>query len=1348
VAVAGRPTIFISYKRGHEASLALIAQLEAALLEDYQVLRDVNLEVGEPWSDELWGWLMGCSGAIALISDEAAESDWCRREWSVLAARASQAALRVVPVHVGPVGPRANILDHLQAVPDGQEVDRVVERLRDLPATPMRAVDYLAAHTAWLRRLYNDAPALGREPFSLADVYVDTECGTTTWEMLSSDRTIDPFAEETGGRTDLLETVLEHIGKPEFRDLIVVQGPAGSGKSAFTLRLANRLADEGLVPILVRFRDLRVSTYDDIDELLKDALRVAPIEEHPPVPEESLLSSHQLAKTVRFREAEICSTVVILDGWDEVALTGTTRFKNQMERWLPRLRERFTARSGPPVRLVLTGRPSPIVDSSTVLRKPTPVLTVRPLRPHQLRRYAELISGKLTSEHEWTLDLDRCESAFQSYEAWFTHRDLASTDVLGSPLLALLAFRTLAGLPHGTDDLFAQPTALYKALIDITVESAGKGEPVPLEGTVHRGGRSLRRLLQRVATVITANGSESVSFDELRLRLEDDGALEEWAAEATSDSTLYELVVNFYFKSHAELGCEFLHKSFREYLYAEAVIAALEELSVGQAGTHGPPQRGVGDFQPGTSHHLASRTLARLLAPRWLTLEVRTHLFWLIDAAIDADPRRWIWVRDLLCDVYTWWAGRAHLQMHAERVRGRQQWSRPAIVEMLEDALPVEDHSVITSRSTTRVDAILGQALLQLTAHVHARLTDYPTTGDRLHQSVRRGSVRFRPFLESAHTLVARMTSSDSPQGIGLTSAYLAGTDLGAADLQGADLAGANLGGAALELAAAAGTSFEGASLRGANLTNANLGGASLLSADLVDADLRSANLEGADLRGANLEGAELCGVNLVRSDLTQAYLVSANLEGVDIGAACLVRADARNACLGHADLRGAQLGGADLRAANLEGTDLRGAQLGGANLRGANLRGADLGRADLRGAQLGGADLRGANLEGTDLGGANLRGADLGGTQLGRPTGAVPTSGRPTPLRHTSLGYQRILHLADLHLGSSRAADGEQGFLEDLQMWSAHNREREEQAQLLVITGDLVSREGIAEHGRTEVWARARKFLEAMQTTLDLTNDQVLVVPGSHDLDLSAASPDAVLQMWNRAAAAYPRPRLGANGRFETYRCRTEGSIDGLAVTLVLLSSPCYVGDINAGAGERDQHDQHVQRLEALLPDVDNVLRQRITDTLRTARGRLDIAAIGPRQRRQLLELGPKEPSEVRIAVLHHQLLPDPTMGIAALETVVDAGETVDALAHAGFDLVLSGHSRHRHITTWTGGPGHQPLHLYTGHGLSDAGRTPPGVSLIDLWAPTDPLLATIRFLERDLTERQDLRLDIERAG
>ena len=67
-----------------------------------------------------------------------------------------------------------------------------------------------------------------------------------------------------------------------------------------------------------------------------------------------------------------------------------------------------------------------------------------------------------------------------------------------------------------------------------------------------------------------------------------------------------------------ELGCEFLHKSFREYLFAEAIVMQLEELA-GQndRGSLDPPRLPYWkDFEQGSLWYRASRLLSKLLAPQ------------------------------------------------------------------------------------------------------------------------------------------------------------------------------------------------------------------------------------------------------------------------------------------------------------------------------------------------------------------------------------------------------------------------------------------------------------------------------------------------------------------------------------------------------------------------------------------------------------------------------------------------------------------------------------------------------------------------------------------------------------
>ena len=76
-------SVFVSYKRDHPASEALVDQIEKQLAGTFSVLRDQGIPVGARWSKELYGWLLECRAAIVIISKEANASDWCRREWGV-----------------------------------------------------------------------------------------------------------------------------------------------------------------------------------------------------------------------------------------------------------------------------------------------------------------------------------------------------------------------------------------------------------------------------------------------------------------------------------------------------------------------------------------------------------------------------------------------------------------------------------------------------------------------------------------------------------------------------------------------------------------------------------------------------------------------------------------------------------------------------------------------------------------------------------------------------------------------------------------------------------------------------------------------------------------------------------------------------------------------------------------------------------------------------------------------------------------------------------------------------------------------------------------------------------------
>jgi hypothetical protein len=161
-----------------------------------------------------------------------------------------------------------------------ERFDPFTQRI-ELDTAEELSYDAILSHINHQRWLFEEAPVFRKEPFALADVYVDSECGSLSWGEIQAgadaceidparrQNLVDPFSEGHGGRYSLLETVLALMGDSSFTEAIVIQGVAGSGKSSFTLKLCSTLEKEGLYPIRVRLRDL------PLDRHITDALSKA-----------------------------------------------------------------------------------------------------------------------------------------------------------------------------------------------------------------------------------------------------------------------------------------------------------------------------------------------------------------------------------------------------------------------------------------------------------------------------------------------------------------------------------------------------------------------------------------------------------------------------------------------------------------------------------------------------------------------------------------------------------------------------------------------------------------------------------------------------------------------------------------------------------------------------------------------------------------------------------------------------------------------------------------------------------------------------------------------------------------
>jgi uncharacterized protein YjbI with pentapeptide repeats len=909
-----------------------------------------------------------------------------------------------------------------------------------------RARDALLRHADYQRWLFEEKSVLGREPFALKHVYVETDCGKLPWGTIDEARErarleargreslLDPFQEQHGGRQPLIETILSLIAGSTFTEAIVVQGTAGAGKSSMTLRLCYELVRQGLRPIRIELKDLDTRESTPVAEALPSAVRLTDKDRDPDADalyfgKGLFLGKRIFDEHVLFRGTKICPYVLILDGWDEISISASRGYQQQVDRMLADVRQEFLERRAFPVRVILTGRPTDAVEKSRFLYQKTEILTVRPLTPEQLRTFVDQLKEALVQRpvpverpDAWTLGkIERHPEIFDRYRADYEAAKEYGTGrlgVLGLPLLAHLAFRLMAEWPGDSPlQLLDETTVLYRSLVDLVIQGGKpQGAAISHESGAHISGSELRALLRGTAEAMTALGRESIAYDELALRLDWEAArIQELVERLDKEQILSRLMISFFFKGgYKELGCEFSHKSFREYLFAEAIVERLKEygrLVKGPLPERNAEKEYWKDFDPQDPRYALSRALGEPLGLSWIMPEVGRHLSrlleWEIARAAGQDPYPvvgeptpglgldgWRSIRDALADLWDWWGEGVHLRWQPSSKKGYSElnWVTPYAVEIAQADRPrvraAGDPLPIPTRIVT-IDAHLGDGLFRLAADVHWELAcregwldpeqsepDASVPSTTLRKTTSESDRDPRRY-QSSFTRGESTWVLFSPSGINIyyfnryvyrinSAGYRPFSDFpGASRLRGAVLRGADLSRANLSRA-----NLSRAVLIQANLSRTDLSRAVLIQADLIQADLIQADLSGAVLSRADLRGAVLRGADLSRADLSRAVLIQADLSGADLRQAILF-----GASLSGADLSGAILGGADLSKADLSRADLRGADLSDADLSEANLSEASLSGADLSRANLSDAKVSKQQLDSAHTGGA--RGLD-----------------------------------------------------------------------------------------------------------------------------------------------------------------------------------------------------------------------------------------------------------------------------------------------------------------------------------------------------------------------------------
>jgi hypothetical protein len=740
--------------------------------------------------------------------------------------------------------------------------------------------DALQSHGREISSGYFEKSVWGQHGLTLDKSYVDLECGSLTWgDITESVRKgegfeLDPFDERSAPRTDLLEATLHWLQNDRPAEFLVIQGSPGAGKSSFTIRLAVKLVEQGYQPIRVRLRDLGMGS-DPIAEIAKNILKVDP------------------AALEYALEHDQARAVLILDGWDELTLVPNQNLIDRVGTFLESIRSVVLVRWQGRVPVILTGRPTKAVTTARNMTQNTRILTIYRFSPDQLRDYLFKLDSiyRTVSNASPAIDiiLRRYEDDWRLSQG-VPPSDLAGTiDVIGWPLLAHVAYRLMMGCESSRQtSLIGDQTMLLRCLTEYyCIHSRNPSdEPAGTEVRSRLQPHELRSLVQETAIALTVKGKECISRDEFRREMES------WLSPSDADRTvkLAEAVdpdiflINYLFKSGGEYhGCEFIHKSLREFSFAEAVVDNLKSLAV--------PSNTKGRYQ---ERDLITEARLAITSRQWLSREIWDHIerqisweiyrespefddptvFRRCEQALGIDA--WCRIRDSLVQLWHNW------MLFNTKLLSPNSDSR--LDELLTGVRTI-DRAV--------ADARFGAALFRLCAMLHGvlavsmmearglmnyqknmweelgvavtvgshqtRLDKTPDPGLRFFSPCK-GEEELEP--SSLKAAMARINAhyfhleKELPERCDLTFLVLIGASLERFSFRFCNLSYSN---------------FSESNLSGADLTGADLSGAWLSKTNLTRANLSMAELRLVSLRKSNLEGALLKGADIGSADFREA---------------------------------------------------------------------------------------------------------------------------------------------------------------------------------------------------------------------------------------------------------------------------------------------------------------------------------------------------------------------------------------------------------------------------------------------------------------------------------------------
>jgi predicted MPP superfamily phosphohydrolase len=247
---------------------------------------------------------------------------------------------------------------------------------------------------------------------------------------------------------------------------------------------------------------------------------------------------------------------------------------------------------------------------------------------------------------------------------------------------------------------------------------------------------------------------------------------------------------------------------------------------------------------------------------------------------------------------------------------------------------------------------------------------------------------------------------------------------------------------------------------------------------------------------------------------------------------------------------------------------------------------------------------------------------------------------------KRVEINNTAILHISDLHFGTDygfpvlgRSVPTPKRTLDEA-IESGLRAQGVKSVGLVVVSGDLTTR------GELEGLTAARQFLSALLERLNLRRDQIVIVPGNHDILLNdpraTRNYAAEVPFRDFLHLVYHQENLELN-RLHWFSCPEEQR-DILALALNSVR-PREMDTMEYGYVGRDLYGPLLEAARGLREDIE------------AKDGR----------------------SPLLLAVLHHHVLPTPLIeepeSSRPISLTLDAGQLIEDLQAAGCDAILHGH-------------------------------------------------------------------------